>query len=66
MHSTPWKGAQIFGGLLANSTTDVNPTHTAQRKRHGVNIGKAINHVNHTRKAGLDVRQALICAEADV
>lgn len=51
---------------LANSATDVNPTHVAQRKSNGVNVGDATDHVNSTREPGLDVMQALICAEADV
>lgn len=66
MHSILWKGAWIFGGQPVNSATDVNPTHVAQRERNGVSVGEATNHVNRTREPGPDVRQALICAEADV
>lgn len=66
MHSTLMKGAWIFGGPPADSATEVNPTHAAQRERNGVNVGEATNHVNHIREPGLDVRQVLICAEADV
>lgn len=66
IHSILWKAAWIFADQPTDSATDVNPTHTAQREINGVNIGEATNHVNHTRKPGLNVRQALICAEADV
>lgn len=64
LHSV--EGSMIFWCQLANSATDVNPTHTTQRKSNGVNVGDATDHVNHTREPGVDVMQALICAEADV
>lgn len=64
LHSV--EGSMTLWCQLANSVTDVNPTHVTQRKSNGVNVGEATDHVNHTREPSLDVRQALICAEADV
>lgn len=63
--STLWKGAQVFSVSQPTLPQMLIP-HTEHKGRGMEWIEEATNHVNHTRKPGLDVRQALICAGADV